>query len=51
MFTSYREFVRKFPTEPEAMDNGWLEQAVFKNSNIKANIKNHNNQDHIDLNH
>ena len=33
MFTSYREFVRKFPKEPEGMDNRWLEQAVFNNSN------------------
>ena len=46
MFTSYSEFVRKFPTEPEAMDNRWLEQAVFNNSNIKAKIKNHKNQGH-----
>ena len=46
MFTSYSEFVRKFATEPEAMDNRWLEQAVFNNSNIKAKIKNHNQKGH-----
>ena len=44
MLTSYREFVRKFPKEPEGMDNRWLEQAVFNNSNIKTKIKNHKNQ-------
>ena len=44
MFTSYREIVRKFPSDPESMDNRWLERAVFNNSNIKAKIKNHKNQ-------
>ena len=40
IFKCLADLNKAFLTEPEAMDNRWLEQAVFKNSNIQAKIAN-----------
>ena len=40
MFKGLRTLIKSFTTEPESLDNRWLEQAVFKNSNIQTKIPN-----------
>lgn len=40
IFKSLTNLIRSFTTEPEAMDNRWLEQPVFRNTNITAKINN-----------
>ena len=40
MFKGLRTLIKSFTKEPESLDNRWLEQAVFKNSNIQTKIPN-----------
>ena len=34
LFTAYKAFKHNFPTKPETLDNSWINQCAFYNSNI-----------------